>query len=52
MEVEAQDLIDAYIHQRDGALKAHAETAAMLEAVKRKLAALEKQIEELKNNQQ
>lgn len=42
MQIDQNDLIDAYIHQRDGALKAHAETAALLEAAKRRIVELEK----------
>jgi hypothetical protein len=40
MEIRAQDIIDAHLNQIIGMAKAHAETAAMLEAAKREIAEL------------
>lgn len=44
MTTDPQDIIDAHLHQLMGMAKAHAETAALLEAAKREIAELKQLI--------
>ncbi len=44
MTLDPQDVIDAHLNQIIGMAKAHAETAAMLEAAKREIEALKQLI--------
>lgn len=44
MAIDPQDVIDAHLHQLLGMAKAHAETSALLEAAKRRIAELEQTI--------
>ena len=52
MTLDKQDIIDAHLVQLMGMAKAHAETAAMLEATKRELAELTAKYEQAPINNQ
>ena len=52
MTLDPQDVIDAHLNQIIGMAKAHAETAAMLEAAKREIAALKAKYEHAPSSDQ
>ena len=52
MTLDPQDVIDAHLNQIIGMAKAHAETAAMLEAAKREIAELKLQLQQAPINNQ
>jgi len=52
MAIDLQDVIDAHLHQLLGMAKAHAETSALLEAAKRRIAELESKLEQAPSNNQ